>query len=133
MIELWNTVVGFPDYEVSNTGRLRSWKNNRHGRRKTPVDITPVCKPGEKYPQKLLCNEEGRKKVRLHRLVATHWLPNPWGHPQVLHRDDDPNNNGIDNLYWGDFSDNAKDKVKNGRHNGGFYDAETKQAKRWNK
>jgi hypothetical protein len=39
--------------------------------------------------------------------------PRPEG-MKGLHRDDDPRNNVIENLYWGTMQDNAFDRVRNG-------------------
>lgn len=59
----------------------------------------------------------GRKRyVRfVHDLVLETFVgPRPEG-MKALHRDDDSNNNHVSNLYWGTMSDNAVDRVRNGR------------------
>lgn len=43
-----------------------------------------------------------------------------------LHRDDDKSNNTVENLYWGTYSDNAHDAVRNGTH----YPGSLKECKR---
>jgi len=37
---------------------------------------------------------------RAHRLVATHFIANPYSYPQVDHIDEDKQNNDISNLRW---------------------------------
>ena len=41
-----------------------------------------------------------RKKISVHRLVATAFCENPNQHPQVNHIDGNPSNNRADNLEW---------------------------------
>jgi hypothetical protein len=47
-----------------------------------------------------------RKKLSVHRLVATAFHANPNNFPQVNHIDGDPSNNKADNLEWVNGSDN---------------------------
>lgn len=57
-----------------------------------------------------------RKSYYVHRLVAQHYLPNPNNLPCVCHKDDNPANNHVSNLFWGTYSDNNLDKTKKNRH-----------------
>lgn len=41
-----------------------------------------------------------RKKILIHRLVAKHFIDNPYNYPEVNHKDEDKTNNHIDNLEW---------------------------------
>lgn len=50
----------------------------------------------------------------LHRLVAEAFVPNPNNCPEVRHLDDDPSNNEVWNLEWGDQYDNVQDSIRNG-------------------
>ncbi|MNJ09639.1 hypothetical protein D3C77_37860 [compost metagenome] len=70
-----------------------------------------------KHGYKMYCLPKGNGKfgyVLAHRLVALAFIPNPNNHPLVCHRDDDPTNNHVSNLYWGTKSSNLKDAYKNG-------------------
>ena len=40
------------------------------------------------------------KRLRVHRLVALTFLPNPGNLPQVDHKDENKSNNSVDNLRW---------------------------------
>lgn len=113
--EVWKPIEGFPHYEVSSYGRIRSYHNNRHGFLSQPKLLSPGI--DGKYRQIILVKETKRYKRRIHNLVCETFHPRVEGKPQVLHRDDDPLNNHTDNLYWGDFSDNIQDQIKNGIHN----------------
>ena len=52
----------------------------------------------------------------IHRLVAEHFIPNddPEYKKCVLHWDDDPHNNRVENLRWGTQKENFEDSVRNG-------------------
>ena len=52
----------------------------------------------------------------IHNLVLEAFVcPRPEG-LKGLHRDDDPFNNYVDNLYWGTDQDNALDVIRNGNN-----------------
>lgn len=44
------------------------------------------------------------------------FVPNPEGKPNVLHWDDNPQNNHSDNLRWGTQKENAADIIRNGNN-----------------
>tara|TARA_R110000751_G_scaffold170151_1_gene276799 strand:- start:105 stop:689 length:585 start_codon:yes stop_codon:yes gene_type:complete len=50
-------------------------------------------------------------KLRLHRLVALAFIPNPEKYKLVLHDNDDPTNFLIENLKWGTHEHNAKGSI----------------------
>ena len=56
------------------------------------------------------------KRHLLHRLLATTFIDNPDCLPFVLHENDNPLDNRIENLSWGTPSENHHDRVKNGIH-----------------
>ena len=57
-----------------------------------------------------------RKNYKIHRLVAAVFLVNPDNKPLVCHKDSNPLNNDVSNLYWGTVKDNVRDCKKLGRH-----------------
>lgn len=104
----WATVAEFPDYEVSDDGRVRRVTRGRHthvGRELTPY----VTNKG----YFVVCPSGVRRSV--HRLVATAFLPNPLEHPQVNHINGTPADNRAENLYWGTQSQNLQDRARHGR------------------
>lgn len=92
MKEEWRPVVGYEGlYEVSNLGRVKS------------LYKACILKPQKKrngYFQVNLYKNGTMKSRAVHRLVATAFIPNPLGKPQVNHRDEDKQNNAVDNLEW---------------------------------
>lgn len=67
---------------------------------------------------KLSRYEEGSyisKRISVHRLVALTYIPNPENKPCVCHKDNNPLNNKVDNLYWGTVQDNMSQASRDGR------------------
>ncbi len=96
MIEIWKPVKGFENYEVSNLGQVKSLNYNRTKEAK-------ILKPWvDKYGYlrvNLSKNGKGYAK-KVHRLVASAFIPNIGDNPQVNHIDGDKTNNKVDNLEW---------------------------------
>ena len=61
------------------------------------------------YPKVKLSVNNIAKRYFLHRLLAQAFIPNPDNKPFVLHKDDNPKNWKLDNLYWGTYEDNVRD------------------------
>ena len=94
--EVWIPIRGFEKYEVSNMGKVRCTNYNRKG-------ITKVLKSklnGKGYPQVWLCVNGKRHTLFVHRLVASHFVPNPNNFPQVNHKNEDKLDNRAENLEW---------------------------------
>lgn len=54
----------------------------------------------------------------VHQLVGITFLPNPEGHPIILHLDNNPQNNNKENLKWGTQKENIIQCVRDGRRKG---------------
>ena len=116
MTEEWRRIDGFPGYEVSDLGRVRSFRP-RSG--KGPAPTTPrILKMPPKdtgYPHVSMQGPDGRQRTRkVHRLVAVAFLPNPDSLPQVAHRNGNPLDNRAANLRWSTACDNMADTVTHG-------------------
>lgn len=111
--EIWKEIDGFPDYEVSNLGRVCSFK------KKYPR----IMKPGKSssgYLQVILCMGGKHVTKRIHRLVAEAFVPNLENKPTVNHIDENKENNVAENLEWATCGENINHGTRNKR------DAETK-------
>lgn len=104
MEEIWLPVNGYEGlYEVSSFGRVRSLNYNKTGKK---IILSPG-KDTHGYLFVNLCKNGKIKNNRIHRLVATAFLPNWFDDPQVNHIDEDKTNNHVDNLEWCDAKYNA--------------------------
>jgi hypothetical protein len=98
----WLPVPGYEGrYFVSSDGRV--WSLLKGGRfRKTNTD-------GCGYHFMGLVSASGRmSQPKLHRLVASAFVPNPRGLPQVNHKDGNKDNNAASNLEWVTASENIR-------------------------
>lgn len=98
MKEMWTTIPGYGGrYEVSNSGKVRSnygiikreLKHMRNAGEYNGYDVVTL------YDE----NKVGRK-VKVHRLVAEAFLPNPHSYPVINHKDENKRNNSVNNLEW---------------------------------
>ena len=58
--------------------------------------------------------ENLKNQVSIHRLMALHFLPNPYGYKQVNHKDGIKEHNFIENLEWCSCSQNIQHAFKIG-------------------
>ena len=105
-MEEWREIEGYPNYAVSNLGRVR-------GPRK---DSLKLVDGGQGYVKVTLSKNGKHVDKRVNRLVATAFLPNPENHPIVMHLDNNRANNHVDNLQWGTHLENNRWCAQCGRH-----------------
>ena len=97
---IWKPVVGWEDqYMVSSLGRVKSLERVVKFGRATRVikeKILKQIKPGTcEYFQVNLSKNGKQNWVLVHRLVATHFIPNPDNLPYVNHKDENKDHNMI--------------------------------------
>ncbi len=79
-------------YLITSCGQVINLANN--------VPLSPI-KQSNGYLHVSLSNGNGSyKQMGIHRLVALHFIPNPYGHPMVNHKDGVKTNNSVENLEW---------------------------------
>lgn len=107
-IEKWEVVEGFPNYSVSNLGRVRNDTTNR---------IVNGSSDGGGYIRVKIKNEKGESvNVGIHRMVAKAFVPNPQNKSEVDHIDADKSNNVASNLKWCTRKENMRNPITKERH-----------------
>lgn len=101
--ELWKNIKNFSNYEISTFGNLRNKITNKH--------LNPTNRSG--YLGVTIQNDDkNRKSMKIHRLVALTFLPNPENKYTVNHIDHNKSNNNIDNLEWATTTEQNRHKRK---------------------
>ena len=105
MTEIWKPIKNFEEfYEISNLGRVkkkeRTYTNNLGYIVTFPEVISNGYFDGIKYKYFTLYKDGVRKNIKIHRLVAEAFIPNPENLPQINHKDENPFNNSVENLEW---------------------------------
>ena len=97
---LWKKIEEFPGYLVSDTGEVKSTKYWGQFKRvnKDGTLKQRTYKSGYKYVN--LYKNGHMYSIKVHRLVASCFIPNPNNYPQVNHKDEDKGNNCVSNLEW---------------------------------
>lgn len=106
---MWKTVSFNSKYEVNEQGIIRK-----------------ITKKGYFYPKywkdkdgylsvSLNLEEGGKKKYRVHRVVALTFIPNPDNKSEVNHINSIRDDNRVENLEWATRSENEKHAFRDGR------------------
>ena len=104
MEEVWRDIQGYEGlYQVSNLGSVKSFPRSR-----TKGGIVTQHFDKKGYKIVVLSKRSEIKVFKVHRLVATAFIPNPKKLPQVNHKDENKVNNSVDNLEWCDNLYNAR-------------------------
>ena len=106
--EIWRSINGFPDYQVSNIGRVRNANTGK-------IIKGSVC--GEGYVVVALHNDYKWTNMYIHRLVAQEFLQNNDNKPYVDHIDKQRANNCFTNLRWVSISQSSMNR-RNWQTNG---------------
>lgn len=122
--ESWLPYPGWPGYEVSDVGRVRSsWGAGKvpgvgKGTRSMGCPWW-ILAPGtlkSGHQSVSLTKDRKTKSVRVHQMVMQAFVgPCPLG-LEVCHNDGNPANNVLSNLRYGTQSSNQIDRVRHGRH-----------------
>lgn len=112
--ERWLPVVGFPLYEVSDLGRVRSWMDGAS----SPY-VLRTQKGYGGYPSVKLrdpSSDVGSRSLVVHKLVMYAFVgPPPVKGMMCCHENDIKDDNRLVNLRWDTVQGNADDRVRNQR------------------
>lgn len=108
-MEIWKPINGYDCYYVSNTGQVKKiFFDGRERQLAVKVEKT--------NQRRVSLRKNGKNKLfSISRLVATAFLPNPLGLPEVNHKDENRLNDNVDNLEWCTKSYNINYGTRNER------------------
>lgn len=111
--EKWRPIRGFPGYEVSNFGRVKSLARDYFYGSHGDMMLKPDTARG--YERVTLFRDGMRHRFQVHRLVADAFIPNPDDLPFVNHKDENKANNRVENLEWCTHLYNSNYGTRNSR------------------
>lgn len=118
-LEEWKEIPDYPNYEVSNMGRVRSKtrtitqsKNKKIYRRVMKETYLKTRKQNSGYLTVWLCKDGISKAFTVHRLVALCFLPYDDSNKDVNHKDGNKTNNCLSNLELTSRSENISHAYK---------------------
>lgn len=112
--EEWRPVDGFPDYQVSDLGRVLSTRPRRGYR--GPTVLRQTLGPNGYRAVTLYSAPQVQSQRSVHSLVAQAFVGRRPEGMEVRHLDGDRMNNRASNLAYGTKSDNHYDQVAHGTH-----------------
>lgn len=101
------------DYIVSSDGKVYS--TNSNGASYYHKEISQRLN-SDGYLQVTVGKAKNRTQYRVHRMVAQAFIPNPYGLPEVNHKDYDRTNNNVNNLEWSTHYDNIAHSAGTGHY-----------------
>lgn len=104
-MSIWRDVVDNPNYEVSDTGRIRRKGSDNN-------KVTRISKDG--YETVHLYLDGICQNKRVSRVVAQAFIDNPENKPEVNHKDGNKLNNHVSNLEWNTKKENVRHAWDNG-------------------
>ena len=115
-LEQWRVVAGHDGYEVSNLGRVRSWRKRGPGNSRLPVPVILNPSPDrDGYLEGRFSNGSVITKYKVHRVVLEAFGgPQPTPHHQAAHSDGNRVNNLDENLRWATPKENSDDRIRHG-------------------
>lgn len=119
-MEKWVDIKGYEGlYQISDMGNVkvlpRRFKN-KSGRYSTVRECIKVCPINHRgYHRTQLTDKNKNKKIySVHRIVAQHFLPNPFNHPEVNHKNGLKTDNRATEIEWCTKAYNEKHALETG-------------------
>lgn len=106
-MEEWRQIDGFQDYQVSNLGNVKSFKQDKNGK------LLSLKSNATGYVVVKLYNNGQDYNKMVHRLVLETFCPTTDKDKEVDHINRNRNDNRLENLRWVSPSENCKNKNNN--------------------
>lgn len=110
-MERWKTIDGYPNYSVSDHGRVVSTARGQRREMKASDDRYG-------YPKIMISNDGIRATVGVHQLVARAFVDGYAQDMQVNHINGDKHDNRASNLEWMTVGDNLRHAYATGLNHG---------------
>lgn len=101
MIEIWKPIKGYQNYYVSNTGKVKSFTGN----------IIKGSVDNFGYTGVALKTNNKWKRIKVARLVAEAFIPNPENKPCVDHINTIKTDDRAENLRWVTYKENMRNPI----------------------
>lgn len=118
--EIWKDIIGYETYyQISNLGRVKSLAKHSNGLSKNQytdkeIILKPTISSTGYFVVSLYINN---KKIQhyIHRLIASHFIPNIDNKPEVNHINSIRHDNRLENLEWCTHKENIQHAVDTGQ------------------
>ena len=133
MEEIWKPIKGYEGlYEVSNIGRVKSLPKTveqYYGYKITNERILKQSPDRKGYMMAWLYKNKKRNTVKVHRLVANAFIPNPDNKPQIDHINTVKDDNRVCNLRWCTEKENSNNPISYKRNSESKFGCKNHHAK----